>query len=266
MKKDIFTMEGKNVVFTGGCGALGRVMVKALLEYGANVAVPEICDRFDESFDEYKAQNKLKVIVTDLSKTESIRASFEEANNFLGGIDVLVNCAAYGGGAGGKSCEYRLDKIDDDTWENGVDGTLNVIFRCTREVIPYFDKKGKGNIVNVGSMYGLIAPDFDIYGENIPWSPPTYGAGKAGVLQFTRYCASALARRNIRVNSITPGPFPGITPATDMEFIGRLSNKTMLKRTGKAEELNGALLLLASEASSFMTGTNIVVDGGMTQW
>ncbi|MBQ6703054.1 MAG: SDR family oxidoreductase [Clostridia bacterium] len=266
MKKDIFTMEGKNVVFTGGCGALGRVMVKALLEYGANVAVPEICDRFDESFDEYKAQNKLKVIVTDLSKTESIRASFEEANNFLGGIDVLVNCAAYGGGAGGKSCEYRLDKIDDDTWENGVDGTLNVIFRCTREVIPYFDKKGKGNIVNVGSMYGLIAPDFDIYGEDIPWSPPTYGAGKAGVLQFTRYCASALARRNIRVNSITPGPFPGITPATDMEFIGRLSNKTMLKRTGKAEELNGALLLLASEASSFMTGTNIVVDGGMTQW
>jgi len=259
-------MEGKNVVFTGGCGALGRVMVKALLEYGANVAVPEICDRFDESFDEYKAQNKLKVIVTDLSKTESIRASFEEANNFLGGIDVLVNCAAYGGGAVGKSCEYRLDKIDDDTWENGVDGTLNVIFRCTREVIPYFDKKGKGNIVNVGSMYGLIAPDFDIYGENIPWSPPTYGAGKAGVLQFTRYCASALARRNIRVNSITPGPFPGITPATDMEFIGRLSNKTMLKRTGKAEELNGALLLLASEASSFMTGTNIVVDGGMTQW
>lgn len=266
MKKDIFTMEGKNVVFTGGCGALGRVMVKALLEYGANVAVPEICDRFDESFDEYKAQNKLKVIVTDLSKTESIRASFEEANIFLGGIDVLVNCAAYGGGAGGKSCEYRLDKIDDDTWENGVDGTLNVIFRCTREVIPYFDKKGKGNIVNVGSMYGLIAPDFDIYGEDIPWSPPTYGAGKAGVLQFTRYCASALARRNIRVNSITPGPFPGITPATDMEFIGRLSNKTMLKRTGKAEELNGALLLLASEASSFMTGTNIVVDGGMTQW
>ena len=266
MIKDIFTMEGKNVVFTGGCGALGRVMVKALLEYGASVAVPEICDRFDESFDQYKNSNRLKVIITDLSRTESIKASFAEAEKTFGSIDVLVNCAAYGGGAGGKSCEYRLDKIDDDTWENGVDGTLNVIFRCTREVIPYFDKKGKGNIVNVGSMYGLIAPDFDIYGEDIPWSPPTYGAGKAGVLQFTRYCASALARRNIRVNSITPGPFPGITPNTDMDFIGRLSNKTMLKRTGKAEELNGALLLLASDASSFMTGSNIVVDGGMTQW
>ena len=115
-------------------------------------------------------------------------------------------------------------------------------------------------------MYGVIAPDFDIYGDDIPWNPPTYGAGKAGVLQFTRYCASALARRNIRVNSITPGPFPNITPSSNMAFISRLSNKTMMKRTGKPEELNGALLLLCSDASSFMTGTYIIVDGGMTQW
>ncbi len=138
--------------------------------------------------------------------------------------------------------------------------------RCTGEIIPFFDKNSGGVIVNVASMYGMIAPDFDIYGDDIPWNPPTYGAGKAGVLQFTRYCASALARRGIRVNSVTPGPFPNITPASNMEFIGRLSNKTMLKRTGKGEELNGALLLLASDASSFMTGTNIVVDGGMTAW
>ena len=89
---------------------------------------------------------------------------------------------------------------------------------------------------------------------------------KRQVLQFTRYCASALARRNIRVNSITPGPFPNISLDTDQEFIRRLSGKTMMNRTGKPEELNGALLLLCSEASSFMTGTNIIVDGGMTQW
>ena len=87
-----------------------------------------------------------------------------------------------------------------------------------------------------------------------------------GVIQFTRTCASQLACRNIRVNSITPGAFPNITPASNMEFIGRLSKKPMMKRTGKAEELNGAILLLASDASSYMTGTNIVVDGGMTTW
>lgn len=266
MAADMFSMKNKTVVFTGGCGNLGQVMVRSLLEYGANVAITDIADRLGEEFKPYRDAGKVKVITCDLHSTDEIKAAFETAEKTFGKLDVLVNCAAYGGGAGGKSCEYRLDMIPDDTWEEGVDGTLNVIFRCTREIIPYFDKNGGGVIVNVGSMYGLIAPDFDIYGDNIPWNPPTYGAGKAGVLQFTRYCASALARRGIRVNSLTPGPFPNVTPASDMDFIGRLSGKTMLKRTGKAEELCGALLLLSSDASSFMTGTNITVDGGMTAW
>ena len=103
-------------------------------------------------------------------------------------------------------------------------------------------------------------------GESLEFFLDSEHLGKAGVLQFTRYCAAALARRNIRVNSITPGPFPNVTPSSNMEFIGRLSGKTMMKRTGKAEELSGGLLLLCSDASSFMTGTNIVVDGGMTAW
>lgn len=266
MNQDIFSMQDKVVVFTGGCGNLGKVMVKALLTYGAKVAVPSRTDKFGAEYNEWKENGNLFFIQTDLSKTEDTKNAFSLIANRFGKIDVLVNCAAYGGGAGGKSCEFRLDKIPDETWEEGVDGTLGVVFRCTREVIPYFETNGGGVIVNVGSMYGMISPDFDIYGENIPWNPPTYGAGKAGVLQFTRYCASALARKNIRVNAITPGAFPNITDKTDMDFIGRLSSKIMLKRTGKAEELNGALLLLCSDASSFMTGTNIVVDGGMTQW
>lgn len=265
MVGDIFSMVGKTVVFTGGCGMLGRVMVKALLEYGANVVVPSKTDRFDQAFDMYRIDGKLKFVEADLSDSESTRAAFEQAEKIFGKINVLVNCVAYGGGAGGKSCEYRLDEITDEVWENSIDGTLNVVFRCTREVIPYFDRIGGGCIVNIGSMYGMVAPNFEVYGDDIPWNPPPYGAGKAGVLQFTRYCASALARRNIRVNSITPGTFPDVSVA-DKGFVARLSEKVMLKRTGKPEELNGALLLLCSDASSFMTGTNIVVDGGATQW
>ena len=266
MVKNYFSMEGKNVIFTGGSGNLGRVLVKALLEYGARVAVPDRRDGFDESYKAYRESGALVFLEADLSQADGVKSAFAEINRIFGKIDVLVNCAAYGGGAGGLSSEYRLDKIPDETFLQGFDGTMGVIFRCTREIIPYFDQNGGGNIVNFGSMYGMIAPDFDIYGDSIPWSPPHYGAGKAGVLQYTRYCASALARRGIRVNSLTPGPFPNITPQSDMAFIERLSAKTILNRTGKAEELVGALLLLCSDASSFMTGSNIVVDGGMTQW
>lgn len=265
MKKDLFSMNDKLVVFTGGCGNLGQILVNALLNYGASVAVLDIADRFAED-NEYKVSGKLKVYPTNLKSSEATRDVFAKIYEDFGKIDVLVNCAAYGGGAGGKSCEFHLDKVDDETWNEGIDGTVGVIFRCTREAIPYMKKQGYGNIINVGSMYGLMAPDFTIYGDNIPWSPPTYGTGKAGVRQLTRYSAAALARDNIRVNCISPGPFPVINEKSDMEFIGRLSRKTMMNRTGKGEELCGALLLLASDASSFMTATNIVVDGGMTEW
>lgn len=223
MAADLFSMAGKSVVFTGGCGNLGSVMVKALLEYGACVAVLARTDKLDESYASYRERGKLVVIPTDLSRTDSTKAGFAAAAEAFGGIDVLVNCAAYGGGAGGKSCEFRLDLVSDETWEEGVDGTLNITFRCTREVLPYFDQRGGGNIVNIASMYALISPDFDVYGDDIPWNPPTYGAGKAGVVQFTRYCASALAPQEHPGQQFDAGCVPqtgsqhqpGIYPASE---------------------------------------------------
>ena len=261
-----FDMMGKVVVITGGAGNLGQAMTRALLEYGASVAVIGRTDRLGEEFATWREAGKLVFIAEDLSVKDGAKKALAATKERFGKIDVLVNNAAYGGGAGGKCCEYRLDRIPDETWEGGIDGTLGVVFRCTREVIPHFEANGGGVIVNVGSMYGLVAPDFSIYGDDIPWNPPSYGAGKAGIIQFTRYCASALAAKGIRVNSLTPGPFPNIGPKTDKAFISRLSAKTMMKRTGKADELAGALLLLCSDASSFMTGSNITVDGGMTAW
>ena len=266
MQDKLFDMTGKVTVVTGGAGNLGKAMTRALLEYGANVAVLGRNDRLGDDFTPWREKGALAFIACDLAAKDGAKAAMAAVAERFGGIDVLVNNAAYGGGAGGKSCEYRLDRVDDETWNTGIDGTLGVVFRCTREVIPHLERRGGGAIVNIGSMYGLVAPDFAIYGDDIPWNPPSYGAGKAGVIQFTRYCAAALASKNIRVNSLTPGPFPNVTPQSDMEFIGRLSGKTMLKRTGRSEELSGALLLLCSDASSYMTGANIVVDGGMTAW
>ena len=140
MSENLFSMEGKSVVFTGGCGNLGRVMVRALLEYGANVAVPAKTDRFDESYSAFRERGQLVFLHADLRETGETRAAFAEAERRFGRVDALVHCVAYGGGAGGKSCEYRLDRVPDETWEEGVDGTLNVVFRCTREILPCFER------------------------------------------------------------------------------------------------------------------------------
>lgn len=261
---DLFSLQGKTVILTGGCGNLGRTMARHLLDYGAMLVIADISEQVPAELADAAASGRLLVLACDLSRTDSVKVLFQTVYDRCGHLDVLINNAAYGGGAGGKGGVSRIDEIDDDTWNTGIDGSLGVTFRCTREILPWFERNPGGTIVNIASMYGMIAPDFSIYGDTIPASPPFYGAGKAGVIQFTRYCASQLAPRGIRVNVLTPGPFPSITPATDQAFLSRLQNKTMLKRTGNANDLAGALILLASDASGFMTGANVVVDGGMT--
>ena len=256
----IFSLKDKNVVLTGGCGNLGRIMAKHLLDFGANLFIVDVVDAAPAELGD-----KVNYIKCDLSNTESIRAMFEQVDA-AGGLDVLINNAAWGGGAGGKKMtKTRMEDFDDETWAYSLDGVVGVTFRCTRESIPFFQKNGGGSIVNIASMYGIVAPDHSIYGDTGSNSPVTYGAGKAGVVQLTKYTASYLAKDGVRVNAITPGPFPKVA-ATDPDFLKILQKKTMLGRTGDPNELAGALVLLCSDASSFMTGTNIVVDGGWTAW
>ena len=257
---DIFSLENRNIVLTGGCGNLGRIMAKYLDGYGANLYIADVVDTPIDGL-----EGDVHYIKCDLSDTESVKDMFRHVESIGGSLDALVNNAAYGGGAGGKKMPTtRLEDFDDETWAFGLDGTVGVTFRCIRESIPFF--KNNGSIVNIASMYGMVAPDHTIYGDTGNNSPVTYGAGKAGVIQLTKYCASYLAKNGIRVNSLTPGPFPNITPDIDMNFIARLQDKTMMGRTGKADELVGPLILLVSDASSFMTGANIVVDGGWMAW
>ena len=263
---NIFSLQGKNVILTGGCGNLGRIMGKNLLDFGARLFVVDVIDTPQPDL-----VGDVHYIKCDLSKTESIQEMLAKVEKIGGSVDVLINNAAYGGGAGGKKMtKTRIEDFDDETWAYGLDGTVGVTFRCIREVIPYmsipfFKRAGGGSIVNIASMSGIVAPDHTIYGDTGNNSPVTYGAGKAGVVQLTKYTASYLGRDGIRVNAITPGPFPKIS-ATDPDFLKILQNKTMMGRTGDAQELAGALILLCSDASSFMTGANIVVDGGWTAW
>lgn len=262
--RNIFSMDGKVVVLTGAAGYLGSALVEGLLEFGATVVAGDIISKKpEEIIKNNKNYDRLHSLVCDISCTDSIKELFKKAKSLCGKIDVLINCGVYGAGYGQGS---QIEFMTDDVWQKGIDGTVGSTFRCTREVIPYMIENGSGSIINFSSMYGLVSPDFRIYGENPSKNPPNYGAGKAAVIQLTKYSAAQLAEKNIRVNCVSPGPFPAPHNSTDEAFINKLTEKTMLGRTGKPVEMVGAVLLLASDASSYMTGSNIVVDGGWTAW
>ncbi|HMV91731.1 MAG TPA: SDR family oxidoreductase, partial [Cyclobacteriaceae bacterium] len=172
--------------------------------------------------------------------------------------DVLINNAFYSAG-------QSPEQMTDDEWSVGMDGALGSVFRCIRAIIPIMKNQRSGKIINVASMYGMVAPDFRAY-DNSPnfLNPPHYGAAKAGVIQVTRYYASYLGKDGITVNCVSPGPFPSQAVQADQDFIARLRERTVLGRIGSPEELSGLFVFLSSEAANFITGQNIAVDGGWT--
>ena len=208
--KKLFDLTGKVCIVTGGTGYLGSENVRILSDFGATVVVADIREAESRWESDQEPAGDL-FVPCDVSSSDSIRACFHTAVRRYGRIDVLVNCASYGAGYGAGS---QLEYMDDETFNKGVDGSLGVVFRGTREVVPFMKERG-GSIINYCSMFGLVAPDLRIYGDNPQKQPPNYGAGKAVVAQFTRYAAGALAGYNIRVNAVTPGPFPNPANQSD---------------------------------------------------
>jgi len=260
----LFDMTGKVCIVTGGTGYLGSANVNMLKAFGATVVVADI-----RASEERWANAKQAVgdmfVPLDISSTESVQNCFKTVEEKYGRIDVLVHCASYGAGFGKES---KLEFMSDEIFEKGLGGNLVSTFRMVREIVPYMKKLGGGSIITYGSMYGVVSPDLRIYGKDSDQTQPAnYGPGKAGIIQLTRYAAGALAEYGIRVNCIIPGPFPNPKSAADNDgFTEILGKKTMLGRVGVNHEIAGPVLLLASDASTFMTGSSITIDGGWTAW
>lgn len=260
---DIFSLEGKTVLITGGAGHLGAAMSRALAAYHANVFIAsrdvEKCERLAGRLNQEFGEHS-KGLAVDISSEESVRACVSEVIKASGKIDVLVNNAAF-------SVAGYFEDITEDLWKRAIDGTLHGVFRMSSAVIPQMVQQERGNIINIASMYGMVSPNPEIYrGEARLNNPACYGAGKAAILQLTRYLAGYYGQKGIRCNSISPGPFPSKTVQQTEWFMKNLAEKTMLNRIGQPDDLAGALILLASDASAYMTGVNISVDGGWTAW
>lgn len=259
---DIFSLKSKTAIVTGGAGHLGTAFSEALAEAGANVIIAsknenkcmKVAERLRKEYDITAIGMEL-----DVSSLESIIKCWEKVHLETGSIDILVNNANYG-------TSGSIEMLSEDDWIKGIDGTINNVFRCTKAVIPYMKQQKKGVIINISSMYGQVSPDPRIYGDSGFDNPPNYGAGKSGIVQFTKYCACHLADYGIRVNCISPGPFPSSEVQKEKWFIENLNNKNPLHRIGRPEDLKGVVILLAADASSYITGQNIFVDGGWTIW
>lgn len=259
----LFSLKNRGVVITGGLGYLGREIVEGLLDFDATVVIADAGTAGKETFKvtEERLEN-LHIVRCDLDSTESLKEMFKTASALVNNIDILITCAA-NLGAGVMN---TVEDMDDDYWNKGIQGTVGYTFRTIREAVPYLKKSKHASIINFGSLYAVGAPDPRTYYDTPFSSTPNYGAGKAATVELTKYCASYLAKYGVRSNSISPGSYPHPNVQDNALFKQRLEEKTMLGRIGYPEDLIGTVVFLASDASAYITGENIMVDGGQTAW
>ncbi|QLH10223.1 SDR family oxidoreductase [Nitrosarchaeum sp. AC2] len=262
--KCLFDLNGRVVLLTGAGGLLGEQYADGLSQAGAHVILADINYskvKLIEKTLKLKYNTKPFAVKFDITDKKSIKKMIDLILRKYSKIDVLINNAVDQGNAKLRTTDF-ID-LPQSSWDNAIKINLTGMFLCCQEVGKVMLKQKKGVIINISSTYGLVAPDQRIYGKSGQNSAIFYAATKSAVLNFTRYLASYWHNKGIRVNTLTPG---GVEKGQDPEFIKKYSKKTMLGRMAKKNEYVGAIIFLASDASSYMTGSNLIIDGGWTAW
>ena len=269
-RNDLFDLAGKVAVVTGGAGLLGQVFCQALVTAGASVAIIDIDkNKADQTAKEIKRDKNQKVLAfaCDITVPDAVSSMVKEVVNQLGRIDILLNNAA----SKGSNLDQFFTPFENyslQTWREVMAVNIDGLFLVAQSVGNQMKVQGGGSIIQISSIYGVVAPDQRIYegseynGRAIN-TPAVYSVSKAAVLGLTSYLSTYWADSKIRVNTLTPG---GIASGQNNEFSKKYSNRVPLGRMGEATELTGALIYLASDASSYVTGQNIIVDGGLSAW
>lgn len=271
MLNDIFSLSGKNIVITGGTGILGKVFVEAFLNQGANVAIIDINSaQINNDVKELKNKfkNKIEGYECDITSEDKVSSLVRQLEKDFGDIHVLHNNAA------SKSSDLAkfFNSFEDyslETWKEVMSTNVDGMFLMAKHIGKHMvDREIKGSIIQTASIYGVCAPDQRIYegssylGMGIN-TPAVYSASKAAVIGLSQHLATYWGHKGIRVNTLTPG---GVQSGQNSTFVEKYSARVPLNRMGQSSELVGALIFLASDASSYVTGQNLIVDGGLSTW
>jgi NAD(P)-dependent dehydrogenase (short-subunit alcohol dehydrogenase family) len=250
--QDLSDLRGRRALVAGGSGRLGRAAGDALEELGASVLSVDVrADSRDAS-----------AIAADLADESAARAAVRRAVERLGGLDVLVHCAALVGSSELEGWAEPLEQQSVEAWRRALDVNLVSAFVLVQEAAPALRESGHGSVILFGSIYGVGGPVPSLYAGTTLANPAAYGASKGAILQLTRHLATSLAP-DVRVNAISPG---GVERGQPEAFRARYAERTPLARMATEEDVKGAVAYLASDLSAYVTGQNLLVDGGWTAW
>ena len=280
---EIFSLTGRVAIVTGGAGLLGQEFCRTLAEAGAAVLVADLDGDAAASLADsltregYRAQG----CATDVTSADSVKGMVSAALDAFGRLDILVNSAALDpkvkedpalpnsltpNSLTSNPLSLPFEDYPLSLWQRALDVNLTGAMLCCQAAVRPMLAQGSGVIINIASIYGLTPPDQRLYqrdGQPPRYKPAYYTVTKAGLLGLTKYLAAYYGERGIRVNALTPG---GVFNNQDDEFVRKYSARVILGRMAEKDEMNGALLFLASDASRYMTGANLIVDGGWTAW
>lgn len=268
MLKNLFDVEDKIVIVTGGCGQLGRQFTRALAARGARVAMFDVAHDDGGGVDGELRERILKV-TADVTSRDSLEAGLAEVKRKWGVPDALINNAGLDSPPDAPVEETGpFETYPESSWDRVMEVNSKGVFLCCQVLGGAMAGAGRGAIVNINSIYGMVSPDQRIYqyrrarGEEF-FKPAAYSASKSSLLNLTRYLATYWAGRGVRVNTLT---LAGVFNNQDPQFLDPYEARVPLGRMAGPDEYNGAVIFLISDASSYMTGANMIVDGGWTAW
>ncbi|MCX8105397.1 MAG: SDR family oxidoreductase [Ignavibacterium album] len=267
--KKLFDLTGKVAIVTGALGLIGKHHCYALSEAGANVVVADLNESDCESFAKSLPTKSVgvEVNIVDRKSVENLR---DKTLKEFGQIDILVNNAAINDMFENPQAAAELSMFENyplDMWQKSLDVNVTGTFLCSQIIGKVMADQGSGSIINIASTYGMVGPDQSIYkkpdGTQLFYKSPAYPVTKGAIINFTRFLAAYWGNKGVRVNTLSPG---GVENNQDEYFVKNYSVKTMLGRMAAPTDYKGAIVFLASDASAYMTGANLVVDGGWTAW